>query len=126
LCTCRRAVTWQKYRYTCTHLGSFNLETSRNVLLATSGTVSAAAGGFSYYSVTFTPLGTDPNLGDELRIVLTDVTSGAAQANFDAISLTAVPEITPPAPGAVPEPGAMAMFSGIAIAGFGVVMRRRK
>ena len=95
--------------------GSLNLETTSGTLLAGSGPIFAASGAFRFTSVNFTPLATNPNLGQRLRIVLTLQSGG--QTDFDLIRLTT--------PAAVPEPGSVALLVGIATVGATFARKRR-
>jgi hypothetical protein len=86
------------------------------ILLASSGDLTPPLGGFTPFSVSFTPALGDPSLGQQLRIVLRNPNPNV-QIDFDEVSLGA--------PAAVPEPPSILLFGMSAGALLGVVWYRR-
>jgi PEP-CTERM motif len=79
-------------------------------LLASASSPLPSPGTFDAVTVTFLAGASDPHLGEALSITL--ATTGANQANFDAVSLGAVSTL------AVPEPGTwVLMLAGLALVG---------
>lgn len=103
-------------------LGSVNLETSGGTLLAGTGPVGSPAGTFTPYTVTFTSTAADPNLGQGLRILLSNNTG--AQVNFDFVRLTQS------APSPVPEASTTVSLGLLLALGMGAMViaakKRRK
>ena len=95
---------------------SVGLYAGGNLLAENTTAIVAGSGSFANRSVVFTPLATDPNLGQTLEIRLASATGSSAQIAFDDVKLDCI---------GVPEAGSTLLLLGCSLLGVASLRRIR-